>query len=83
MSDDADLHSVVHLAFSMLAARAVRAGALSDRLAIAVAVPHFGDRGGWSPRAGKGNYLAAGAGATRSATSVTEKSRNYSSRPEV
>jgi hypothetical protein len=75
MGDDADLHSVVHLAFSMLAAGAIRAGALSDHLGVAVAIPHRRNRSGWSPRAGKGDYLAAGAGATRSTTRVTEKSK--------
>jgi hypothetical protein len=83
MDDDADPHSVVHLTFSLLAAGALRAGALSDRLAIALAIPHRRNRCGWSPRADKGDYLAAGAGATRSATRVTEKSKNYSSTPEA
>lgn len=75
MGDNADLHSVVHLAVSMLAAGAVRAGALSRHLVIAVAIPNCRDRGGRSPRAVKGDYLAAGASAKRPATRVREKSK--------
>lgn len=55
----ADLSSVVHSADFLLASGADVPGALSHRVAVAVAVPAFGNCRGRSAGAGEGDHLSA------------------------